>query len=234
MLLLCGLFLRLGVWQWHRAEYKTALLQAFTEQGAAAALSLNSAVRDGSLAGLPRYRHVQADGAYDGTRQLLLEEMSHDDVAGYEVLTPFQLQGGGQLLLVDRGWIAALDTGRPPTVMVAAAPRRIQGMIGALPVPGLRLGKGAPPPAGWPKILFYPSREDLLPLYGDRLLAPVLLLDKSEPDGYVREFSPVLSFPPARHLAYAFQWAALAAAVFVVWLVVNLRRRSSDGGSKHG
>jgi surfeit locus 1 family protein len=224
MLLLCGVFLRLAVWQWHRAEYKSALLAAFTEQGAAPALSLNGAVHDGAFATLPRYRHVQADGAYDSGRQLLLQDMTHDDGVGYEVLTPFQLQGGG-LLLVDRGWVPALESGKPPLVAVADAPRHIRGMLGALPVPGLRLGEGAAPAAGWPKILFYPRRQDLAPIYGDGLLAPVLLLDGAEPDGYVRDFSPDVGFPPARHLAYAFQWVALAAAVFIVWLVVNLRRR---------
>ena len=63
-------------------------------------------------------------------------------------------------------------------------------------------------------------------LYGPKLLAPVLLLDADQADGYVRESHLEVGFPPERHLAYAFQWLALAVAVFIVWFWVNLRRET--------
>jgi cytochrome oxidase assembly protein ShyY1 len=40
----------------------------------------------------------------------------------------------------------------------------------------------------------------------------VVLLDASEPDGYLRDWQPP-GFPPARRIAYAVQWFGLAAAV---------------------
>jgi surfeit locus 1 family protein len=33
--------------------------------------------------------------------------------------------------------------------------------------------------------------------------------------------------PPERHLAYAFQWAALAVALLVIFIALNLRRRDN-------
>lgn len=223
MLVLCALFLRLGVWQWHRAAYKRALLAAYAEQTARSPVDLNGVLQDSTLESFPQYLRVRAEGSYDGSRQLLLEDMTHDGAVGYEVLTPFRLTGG-LLLLVDRGWVAATPAGAAPDVRVKDASRSIQGMLGTLPVPGLRLGQPAPPAAGWPKIVFYPQRADVAAFYGDKLLVPILHLDPADADGYVREYSPDVGLPPARHLAYAFQWVALALAVFAVWLVVNLRR----------
>ena len=223
MVLLCALFLRLGVWQWDRAAYKRALLAAYAEQTARPPVDLNGVLRDSTLVSFPQYLKVRAEGSYDGSRQLLLEDMTHDGVVGYEVLTPFQLMDG-PLLLVDRGWVAATPAGTAPDVAVKGGIHGIRGMLGTLPVPGLRLGKPAAPAPGWPKTLFYPQRRDVTALYGEGLMVPILRLDPAEADGYVREYSPDVGLPPERHLAYAFQWAALALAVFGVWLVVNLRR----------
>ena len=232
MLALCALFLRLAVWQWDRAAYKRGLLAAYAAQAARKPVSLNALMQDPTLESFPDYLKVDADGAYDGSRQLLLQDITYDGEVGYEVLTPFGLKGSGVLLLVDRGWVAATASDAAPDVAVGSGVRRIEGTLGTLPVPGLSLGKGAPPGSGWPKTLFYPSTRDVQLIYGDKLMAPVLHLDPSQPDGYVREFKPDIGFPPERHLAYAFQWVMLALAVFVVWLVVNLRARHTPQGDR--
>src|SRR5215472_9741282 len=151
MLLLCASFLRLAVWQWDRGAYKRALLAAYAEQAARLPVSLNGVLQDSTLESFPEYLKVKAEGRYDPSRQMLLEDMTHEGVVGYEVLTPFTLSGG-PLLLVDRGWVAATATGAAPDVAVPGDARSIKGMLGTLPVPGLRLGKPAPPAAGWPKL----------------------------------------------------------------------------------
>src|SRR5579863_5946446 len=225
MLLLCALFLRLAVWQWDRAAYKRGLLAAYAAQEARPPVSLDAVLQDATLAGLPPYLRVSATGRYDPARQILLQDMTRDEEVGYEVLTPFRMQGG-VIALVDRGWIPVARDGKTlPDIAVGDAPRRIDAVLGTLPVPGLRLGTPAKPAAGWPKLLFYPTIADLLPLYGPKLMTPVLHLDPKLPDGYARETTLDVGFPPERHLAYAFQWVMLALAVFAVWLVVNLRRR---------
>lgn len=231
MLALCALFVRLAVWQWDRAAYKRGLLAAYAAQAARKPVSLNELMQDRTLESFPDYLKVAADGAYDGLHQLLLQDMTHDGQVGYEVLTPFQLKGTGILLLVDRGWVVATTMGTAPDIAVSSSARRIEGTIGTLPVPGLSLGKGAPPAAGWPKTMFYPSNRDVRLIYGDKLMAPVLHLDPAQPDGFLREFKPDIGFPPERHLAYAFQWVMLAIAVFVVWLVVNFRAQRRSGGA---
>jgi surfeit locus 1 family protein len=233
MLLLCALFLRLGAWQWQRAAYKRGLLTAYATQAARPPVSLDALLADPTLESLPQYLRVSAQGRYDGTRQLLLEDITHEGQVGYEVLTPFLMQGD-VTVLVDRGWVAATAANTAPEVAVPETARRIEATVGGLPVPGLKLGKPAPPPLSWPKVLFYPAMADLRPFYGPKLMTPVLHLDPKQPDGYLREWSPDVGFPPERHLAYAFQWAALALAVFGVWLVVNLRRNKRESEKRDG
>ena len=222
--LLFPVLIGLGVWQLQRADYKRGLLAQYVQVTTLAPLSLNQAATDGSVAALPRYRHIQAQGEYDSERQILLDDMQQGDQVGYEVLTPLRLQPGGQILLVDRGFIARTPGVKTlPSVNVATAQREVRGILGILPVPGIRLG-ATTVPAGWPKLMLYPRHQDLAALYGSQLLKPVLLLDANQPDGFVRVWKPNIGFPPVRHDAYALQWFALALALLIIWIVVNSKR----------
>jgi surfeit locus 1 family protein len=76
----------------------------------------------------------------------------------------------------------------------------------------------------WPRRLVYPSAGELRELLDERLPDYQLLLDGSEPDGYLRAWRPY-GLEPERHLAYAVQWYGLAAAAAGIWLAVTLKRR---------
>ena len=229
MLALCALFLSLADWQWHRGEYKQALLAQYAAQAKRAPVSLDALLADSTLESLPPYLKVDALGSYDPTRQVLLQDMTHDGDVGYEVLTPFLMQDG-VVVLVDRGWAAADRAGNAPDVAVSGNPRRIVAAVGTLPEPGLKLGQPGKPAAGWPKLMFYPTLAELRPFFGPKLMTPVLHLDPTQPDGYVRDTTLNVGLPPERHWGYMFQWLMLAAAVFLVWLVVNLRRGRKEQG----
>src|SRR5580658_7910522 len=92
-------FVRLGFWQWHRAQEKRAIAGAF-EAGNATVTDLGPRSTDS----LPRYTQVRVRGRYDDAHQFLLENMSHDGLPGYQVLTPLLLSGG-RTLIVNRGWV---------------------------------------------------------------------------------------------------------------------------------
>ena len=227
-LILLPVLIALGIWQLQRADYKRMLLAEYRHATTLPPASLNTALADGRLARLPRYRHVQAQGHYDASRQILLDDMQQGDRVGYQVLTPLVLQPGGQLVLVDRGFIARVPGVKTlPDVSVATDARSVEGILGILPVPGLRLGKTVVPD-DWPKLMLYPSHQTLARLYGMQLLQPVLLLDAAQPDGFVRDWRPSIGFPPVRHDAYALQWFALALALVIIWMVVNSRRIRHD------
>ncbi len=220
----------LGIWQLRRADYKRKLLTQYHQVTMLPPVSLNNTVVTGSLEMLPRYRHVLAQGHYDGAHQVLLQDMQHGDQVGYEVLTPFVLESQRDILLVDRGFVTGPDVKTLPDVSVGSDTRSVSGVLGILPVPGIRLGKTIVP-AGWPKLILYPRYQTLAELYGSQLLKPVLLLDANQTDGFVRDWKPNIGFPPVRHDAYALQWFALALALLIIWIVVNTKRIKHDRDS---
>jgi surfeit locus 1 family protein len=72
----------------------------------------------------------------------------------------------------------------------------------------------------------FPSRTEIARLLGETswsTATELVLLDASEPEGFVRNWQAP-GFPPVRHIAYAVQWFALALTLAVIYVVVNLRR----------
>src|SRR5512145_1779848 len=91
-------FVSLGWWQIGRGREKQAMIEAFA-RGTQSSVELRD---DVTVDELPRYQHVRAEGRYDPSRQVLLNNMpSQAGKPGYRVLTPFVREGSGKLLLVD-------------------------------------------------------------------------------------------------------------------------------------
>lgn len=221
--LLGALFVSLGLWQLGRAQDKRALQAAFEHAGAGMHLSLSA---DARAPDTLETHSAEARGRYDAGRQILLDNQPRDRVPGYRVWTPLQLDGGGWLI-VDRGWVAAdPDRRKLPVIAVGTAPRAVHGYWRPLPRPGLRLAADAcsPTPQAFPRVLSFPTREQLACVLGAPVADGVLLLDASLPDGFVREWALPNPVPPARHYAYAAQWFAFAATLLFLFVKFSLRR----------
>lgn len=228
MIVLVALFARLALWQWHRAGEKRVMISAIQQAMAAPPVNLDALAAAHRTATLADYRHVRLQGHYDPRHQVLIQDMIHNSQNGYYVLTPFQLAGSGVWLLVNRGWIPDMRRSVPAEKLAVGSGRRsVSGLWAHLPRPGLRLGGGAPLPAGWPKVLLYPTRDQLVKALQRPLLTHSIWLDANAPAGFVRVWQPGPQFGPSRHIAYTLQWLGLAVTVFIVWIVVNMRRRAA-------
>jgi surfeit locus 1 family protein len=209
-----ALFASLGLWQLGRAEQKRALAADFA--GGGPAVEWRRLPPDA-----PRYQRVQVRGHYDPAHQFLLDNMSHDSVAGLQVLTPLLLDDGSAVL-VNRGWVPWGPTREVlPEVAVDGEPRTIVGRLDDLPKPGIWLK--APPAAGWPRLVQYPHMDQLATDLGRELAPRQVLLDPAVPDGYVRDWV-VPGTTSDRHLGYAVQWFAFAAVAAAIWLVLSFRK----------
>jgi surfeit locus 1 family protein len=216
---LIAMLVSLGRWQLHRAQEKRLLFDSF------AAANAGATPIDLQSANVPRYSRVEAVGSFDATRQILIDNMVEAERAGYFVITPFALRGGGWVL-VNRGWVPLGKTrAERPAIPVAANLRTIRGRADNLPSPGIRMGVPAPLAPPYPVVAAYPTRADAAQLLKEADWASVdlILLDAGEPDGYVRNWAPP-GFPPIRHIGYAVQWFALALALAVIYVVTNFRR----------
>jgi surfeit locus 1 family protein len=210
----------LGVWQLQRASEKRALMSTFVA-GQEQTVKLSRL----NAEDLPRYQQVIVTGEFEPSRQLLLDNMpSRTGVPGYRVLTPLKLEDGG-MLLVDRGWVALGPTRAAlPAIEVSSDRREIFGRLDRLPLPAMRLGTLNLSTPTWPLVLNFPEYPDLKGVYGDGLLRPILLLDAQAEDGFERAWEPHFGVGPMRNLGYAIQWFALALALAVIFVVVNLKK----------
>jgi len=230
-IMLIAALLGLGRWQLRRADAKRALDDMF----AAGADATRTIDRD--TPPLPRYQHIEASGSYDSTRQVLIDNMSNaQGRAGYYVITPFALRGGGWIL-VNRGWVPlGASRAAVPQIAVASQPRELRGRADELPRAGLQLGSRIPLAAPYPVVAGFPTHDEIARLMHESAwsrAADVVLLDPGESDGYLREWQAP-GFPPMRHIAYAVQWFGLALTLAVIYVVTNLRRipsRSADSSA---
>jgi surfeit locus 1 family protein len=214
-------FVRLGFWQWHRAQEKRATATSF-EAGNATVTDLGAR----ATGSLPRYTQVRLQGRYDDAHQFLLENMSQGGQPGYQVLTPLLL-ADGRTLLVNRGWVPLSASRRdPPKVALDQVVGEVSpaGKLDALPVPGIALGHLAPDDnAPWPRLTSFPTMTDLSAALKRPLEARQLLLNADEPLGYVRDWHPT-GLGPERHIAYAVQWWGFALLAVGLYARLNWHR----------
>jgi len=221
-----AVFVSLGYWQLGRAHEKQALFDAFM-QGSQDTVDATGLGFDE----LARYQHVRLRGAYDATRQILLDNMpSVTGRPGYRVLTPFERADGRGWVLVDRGWVPLGATREDlPDVTVGVREREVSGILDVLPIPGMRAGPAAAPgSADWPRVLLFPTEADVESALGVDVESRIVLLDAGAPDGFERKWRPALGFGPERHLGYAIQWFAFALVAMVIFVAVNLRRAIAE------
>ncbi len=215
------LFGSLSSWQMQRGQQKADII---ARQG-----NHSDAVIEVARASqLPTHRtRVELHGHWLATQEVLLDNKTNNKRNGVEVWTPLQLPDSDQLILVNRGWIAAPlrreqlpDTGELPRQPVA-----VRGYWRSLPRAGLATDDGqcSPAEAGWPQRLNYPSHALLECLYQRPLANGIVLLDPQADNGFVREWAD-LGIPPQRHYGYAFQWAALMVTALALYIILNFKR----------
>lgn len=232
-----AILVSLGVWQLQRLAWKEALIARIEARIHQPAEPLPPTSRwSGLNPDDYEYRHVRAKGRYR-PGEILIFRSSAPAVAdrnagpGYQVMTPFALDGGGAVL-VNRGF----------------AP------LGWKDQPGMR----TPPPAGEIEIsglmrapedrnAFTPADEPAKDLWYTRdpaAMAAALKLENPAPFALDLDADPAAKgWPhggatelniPNNHLSYAWTWFGLAATlagVFGVWAWGRARGRQFDAGS---
>jgi cytochrome oxidase assembly protein ShyY1 len=214
------IFVRLALWQLGRAGEKDEL-QAQYAAGQRSVVELTAA----NAATVSQFQRVSARGRYDSAHQILLDSMpSAMGQPGYRVVTPFELEQGGWLL-VDRGWHRPGATRSVlPDVTVGDNTRTIAGQLSTLPRPGVRL---APAPGGdpkWPRVMNWPEQASIESALERKVLPGLVLLDADQPDGYERVWQARMDMGSDRHLSYAVQWFGFALAAVALFVVLGFRR----------
>ena len=216
----CVCFVLLGRWQLERAEVNRSIEIRFSEAAELPVLVAPVSDAEESL-----YRRIRLEGRYRADQQILLDNMTHQGRAGFEVLTPFVLDEDARLILVNRGFVpAGADRGRPPGIALADVSASVSGRVGRLPRAALDLD--APPVELAPSVvlLSFPEWSDVEAVLGRDAYPFVLLLDADQANGFSRDWQ-VPDDRDERNIAYAVQWFALGGLALVIAFGAVLRQR---------
>jgi len=212
-------FISLGLWQWRKAETKTALqISLDTRSSEPLVLMPGTPVDAESL----RYRRVILRGTYDATRQILIDNRLYQEQAGYHVITPLRIAGSSMHVLVNRGWLpAAADHRIAP---VAEAPVGEIELSGIAIIPTQRFFNLAPQPtSGWEAVWQNLDLERFRQAVPYPLQGVIVQLDPAANGGFVRQW-PRPDERAERHRSYALQWFGFAIASLGIWVYFLIRR----------
>ena len=218
--------LALGFWQLDRARQKLEIRQNLIQRSAQPPLKLGEQPLDPQRHG---FRRVIVTGVYQPRFQILLDNRVHRGRAGVQVLTPLRIGAFERVILVDRGWLPwGPDRARYPEASVPAGQVTVTGRLVRPSAEYFTLERA--------------QRSDFQTLWQNLDLGRYRAVTGLPVAGLVLEAAPdgaddgkLIRDRPAyrddwvdRHRGYAFQWFALAGALVLVYLLVNLRRREGD------
>ncbi|MGC5362698.1 SURF1 family protein [Streptomyces sp. DT24] len=225
VLVLIPTMVELGFWQLHRHEHRVAQNALISHNLKADPVAVSALTSPGHT--VPRtdyWRRVTATGTYDTAHEVVVRRRtSEDGRIGVLVLTPFDLKGGGTVL-INRGWVPSADDQRA-FPEVPAPPR------GEVTVTGRLKADETTGASGIKDLSDLPDRQIMLISSAQQAKA----LSRPVLGGYVEQTGPV---PPGDspelvaapddssigpHMAYAVQWWLFAAAVPVGWVILARR-----------
>ena len=221
-LVVMAICIKLGLWQYNKAEAKQSLQTRLEAGMLLAPVDLPREVENMEAW---RYRRVKFSGTYEPKYQVLLDNQVENNVVGYHVLTPIKLEGANQYVLVDRGWIVgSLDRKVP----IASVPEGRQEIVGDIFIP-LTKAFTLEPPATESKWQAVWQSMDLA-RYKKAVSADVrpfvVRLDaQSKAGGFSRNW-PKPGERVTMHLGYAYQWFGFALTLFVIYIVLNIKKRN--------
>lgn len=223
MVLAIPVFIKLGLWQHHKAEQKQALQAQYEKYEHAAAVPMPIDMDDPVSW---RYRRVQLSGVYDASHQILLDNQVYGDQAGYHVLTPL-LVDGNRLVLVNRGWIAgSADHKLQPKAEVPTGTQTITGQVWLPPSKfySLETAASVTGQQSWSVVWQNLDMVRYAAAVNQPLVPVVVRLDQQMPGGYVRDW-PRPAERVGTHIGYAYQWFGFAIATLFIYLFVSFRKK---------
>ncbi|MEW2395084.1 SURF1 family protein [Streptomyces sp. NPDC046862] len=227
-LLLIPTMIRLGIWQMHRYEERTARNQLVADALGAKPVPVEKMTSPGhTVTRDDRYHRVTAKGRFDTDDEVVVRRRTNsDDEVGYHVLTPFVLDDG-KVLLVNRGWIPSDGPSQTTFPKIPAPPRGEITVTGRLMPDETTAASGIKDLKGLPdrQIMLINSEEQAKRL-GAEVLGGYIAQTAPEPKGDTPE---LIGRPgdedAALNYAYAIQWWLFAAGVPVGWVILVRRER---------
>ena len=136
----CG-FIILGFWQIDRADQKNNINTNYTDRQQEAPIVLDKFnVLDEKSSLL--WRKVEFKGSFINKQNIILDNQIFNQIAGFNIITPFKIKGSDSIVLVNRGWHPNLKNREMlPIINEIVGERLLLGHVAGFPVSGIKLGK---------------------------------------------------------------------------------------------
>lgn len=219
-----ALTIALGFWQLGRAQTKLALQQRIAEFAKGQPLRVGAEALNVDELLL---RKVEVRGQFEPRHAVFIDNRIYKHHPGYFVMMPLRVAGGDTHVVVNRGWVAAGSArGRAPQVATPQGGVVVIGTATPFSERYLELSSKVAEGNIWQNMVLERYRQ------ATHLKLQPIIVQQTEAiagmdDGLIRDWPPV-DLKRNTHLAYAVQWFALAGAIFIAYVVVNVRRQSGS------
>lgn len=222
-LVLLSVLVNLGFWQLNRAAGKTLIQSEFeSRQHKIIDLKkLNNSSQD------LRFFKLKLTGKFDNQHFILLDNKIMNHQIGYELYVPFYIMDDNiennknKLILIDRGFIPQGPSRQVlPEIDPILGKQDIQGILNTAPSSGISLGTEEKSNNQFPMRVSKIDLTQLGAILHQNLYAYILVENSNA--------TPIMSMKPERHIAYAVQWFMLAGTLFILYLVVSIKKRDKE------
>jgi surfeit locus 1 family protein len=205
-----------GVWQLQRADEKRELHRQHALRLNATPVML-AALSDGNADAI-RYTPIIASGEFNTALQFRVGPRRKQGRIGFRHIAPLTT-ATGQLLLVDRGWIAeGQPLPPPPSGRVTLA-----GWVVPVALPPVQLTANERGDSAWREPWVYVDLVRFAQLTGFAAKPWVLRLQPHSV-GALETEAPTPPTGPAMHIGYAIQWLVFALIGVVIWVILSRRK----------
>lgn len=236
------LFIKLGLWQYNKAQQKQAIHEAYDQAKLDAALIFPLGLTDSKAINIDnwKYKKVTVQGEYETKYQILLDNQVEGDKVGFHVITPLKIDNVNEYVLVNRGWILGKDI--HTELPVFNTPTGKQTLTGQVWVPSKKIFtlEGADGQSvasdqsgilSWQKVwqnMDMAKYKKSVPLVVSELA--IKLDQDSHAGGFVRNWQIPLE-RITNNLGYAYQWFGFSFAALLIFLYMSTTRVKPENNS---
>ena len=210
-------FFSLGIWQIERGQTKTQIMSEFESKLTKEPIYLNAESK--------KWDRVLVSGKWENKKQLLIDNVIHQGIAGYKVLTPLRIDETNKLILVDRGWIKQNKfRDQLPDIQI---PDDFESVSGTLEQPELGLVLSNELISNnWPKISQTKNVEVISKAYTEEIFPMILLADPLLKNSleYIK-ITPT-NMTPIKHYGYSSQWFLMFIVLCFMYIWYGLNRNA--------
>ena len=219
-------FIQLGFWQLERASEKNNINDNYTLRQDDSLINLNSTNSINNKEAL-LWRRTEVNGSFLNKKNIILDNQIFNQIAGFNILTPFLIKDSNYVVLINRGWhsnLASRDL--IPDIQNLEGIKALKGHIAKFPSSGISLGQNNIETLN--ASVFRMQRldfDELKYFLTFNLLPYMIYIDPLIDKGNYNTFK--LPAPDSeKNYGYAFQWFAFAFTLLIIFIKIGIRRKN--------